>query len=122
MALQYTKQQGRAINDAWYAIKRAVETDHQQEKRVEAAERVLRKHFGHLAARSHIVGYVAHGMREPGPATLDNLAHQSDENILCYMVGRWIEGKERDTPALREFVNLAREAEADACQQSLESL
>ncbi|MGZ7140751.1 hypothetical protein ACXWN7_10035, partial [Streptococcus pyogenes] len=74
------------------------------------------------AARSHIVGYVAHGVREPGPATLDNLAHHSDENILCYMVGRWIEGKGRDTLDLRRSLDAAKLAEADACRESLESL
>lgn len=122
MALKYTPKQGRAINDAWHAIKRAVETDHQQEKRVDGAHKAMRKHFGHLAARAHIVGHVAHGIREPGPATLDNLAHQSDETILCYMVGRWIEGKGRDTRELRELLKAAQESEVEACRESIESL
>lgn len=121
MALKYNAKQTKVINDSWFTLMRAVEHSIHQEKRLTDAHKILKKHFGNVAARAHIMGYVMHGMGDVGPATIDNLAFQNDQVILCYMVGVYLKVRDHDK-GLIHALKVAKVAESEAQNNFLDSL
>lgn len=121
MALKYDANQTKVINESWFTLMRAVEHSIQQEQRLMDAHKILRKDFGTTAARAHIMGYVMHGMGDVGPATLDNLAFQNDQIILCYMVGVYVKARDCDKELI-QALEVAKVAESEAQNSFLDSL
>lgn len=121
MALKYNAKQTKIINESWFTLMRAVEHSIQQEKRLTDAHKILKKHFGNVAARAHIMGYVMQGMGEVGPATIDNLAFQNDQVILCYMVGVYLKARDYDRELIQALKS-AKVAESEAQNSFLDSL
>lgn len=89
-SLPYTSAQRKAIDDAHYALMRAVERSNLMERRINAVLKSEAKEFGLVSAKAHVAEFVYHGMREAGPATLANLCYERDEKIICYMVGVYL--------------------------------
>ena len=118
----YTKDQTKAIEAAWFALMRAVESNSMQERRLSEAYKADHKDFGPVATRSHIIGYVRQGMRVPGPATIQNLAAQRNEIVLCYMVGQYLAYNLDYPHKLAEILDLAGVAETEAQDAFLKTL
>jgi Xaa-Pro aminopeptidase len=118
----YTKEQTKAIESAWFALMRAVESSNMQELRLREAYKADHRDFGPVATRAHILGYVAQGLRPAGPHTISNLCMQRNEIVLCYMVGQYLCYNLDYPHKLAEELAKAGEAEREAQEAFLETL
>lgn len=120
-SLPYTKAEAADINGAWFALMRAVEHSSKQEARISRTLKALKKHFHESTAKARIIENVRHGLRQEGPATLENLTGREDDDILCYMVGVYLRGHDGEG-RLRDQLDAARNSWGCAHSRYLDSL
>ncbi len=120
-SLPYTKTEASDVSDAWFALMRAVESSSLQEARVSRTLKDLKKHFHEATAKSRIIDNVRHGMEATGPETLNNLSGRDDDDILCYMVGVYLRGRD-GSGDLRDKLDAGRASWSAALSRYLETL
>ena len=120
-SLPYTKAEASDLSDAWFALMRAVESSSLQEARVSRTLKLLKKQFHEGTAKSRVIENVRHGMSVPGPETLENLANRDDDDILCYMVGVYLRGRD-GSGVLRDALDAGRASWGAALSRYLETL
>ncbi len=93
--LQYTAGEKQVIDSSWFTLMRAVEHSSLQENRLLSILRTETKEFGRTSAKALILSSVVHGLRQPGPETLNNVVRDRDEKLIGYCVGVYLRS-ERD--------------------------
>lgn len=127
MAQKYTTAQAAVIQDAWYAVKRMVESSHHMEKRLDDCLKVKRKHFAPVAALSHTLSNVRRGMLMCHGAAMVEVeeltirAGDCDEDILAMSLGMHYANRDGALSVI-ECLNNAHRAEGDAQQAFLDAL
>lgn len=97
-SMSYTRGETEVINSAWFTLMRCVEHSRLQESRLQDIIRDRAKHFGATSAKAHVMDMVRCGLKEPGPETLNNLSRDSNERVICYMVGVFLRSERGHLP------------------------